>query len=128
MPITATMANTFLALSNQYTADLYDESTTKKVHDLFRWLAQNARSFKHLKQTNPGDYRNTVVYFNDGSALTAMSAYPEDRIDLIPGTSTGNFKDPARVTIQPEGPAAEAYFSEMRLFQSDDDSQLKLPR
>ena len=118
MPLTATMASTFLALSNQFTADLYNESTTDMVHDLFNWLAQSARSIRNLQQDNPGDYRNTVIHFQDQSTVTVMAAYPEDRIDIIPGVSIVNFTDPARVTIQPEGPAAEAYFSAMRIFQS----------
>ena len=118
MPFPASMANTFMLLSNQYTADPYDASATLMVDQLFKWVHRNATSVNHLAQYNPGDYRNSVVHFQDGSALTVMAAYPEDRIDLVPGNTTHNFPDPARVTIHPEGPAAEEYFSHMRHFQS----------
>ena len=118
MALKPSLAKTFMTLSVQFTADPYDNTKSIRVAELFNWTKKYTTSIIHLPQTNPGEYPNSVLYFPDGSAMTVMAAYPEDRIDLLPGTSTSNFQDPSRVTIKPEGPAAETYFSYMRLLQA----------
>ena len=117
MPQRSSLASNFLVLSNELTADPYDHSATQKVIELFKWLASATATIEHLSEPCQDDYQDTVVHLTDQSSFTIMAAYPEDRIDIVPGNSPKNFDDPARVTIQPEGPAAETFFKSTMALQ-----------